>query len=101
MHACSTGQSDRRDGPRPFACIWKDASGPTFFETLRAHTIEGMLSDPVHGGDRVFAGWRLLGYPGPQPSYGHAEQQLDAVIVRQRIFSAADYPLSFSEDGDP
>lgn len=68
------------------------------FDALRAHTIEGMFSDPVHGGNRDFAGWRLLGYPGPQPSYSHAEQQLDAVIVRDRIFSAADYPLP--ETGD-
>jgi len=63
------------------------------FAALRAHTIEGMFSDPVHGGNRDFAGWRLLGYPGPQPSYSHAEQQLDAPIIRDRIFSAADYPL--------
>ena len=64
-----------------------------FFESLRAHTIEGMFSDPVHGGNRDLVGWKLLGYPGPQPGYSHAEQQLDAVIVRDRIFTAADYPL--------
>ena len=65
-----------------------------FFEMLRAHTIEGLFADPVHGGNRNFVGWKLLGYQGPQPSYSHEEQQLDAVIVRDRIFSAADYPLS-------
>jgi hypothetical protein len=65
----------------------------SLFAALRAHTIEGMFSDPVHGGNRDFAGWRLLGYPGPQPSYSHAEQQIDATIVRDRIFSVADYPL--------
>ena len=64
-----------------------------FSTPLRNHTIEGMFSDPAHGGNRDLAGWRLLGYPGPQPSYSHAEQQLDAVIVRDRIFTAADYPL--------
>ena len=64
-----------------------------FFDALRAHTIEGVFSDPAHGGNRNFAGWRLLGYQGPQPGYSHAEQQLDAPIVRDRIFSAADYPL--------
>lgn len=65
----------------------------SFFELLRAHTLEGMFSDPVHGGNRDAVGWRLLGYPGPQPGYSHAEQQIDAVIVRDRIFTAADYPL--------
>jgi gluconate 2-dehydrogenase gamma chain len=72
-------------------------TGPEFFALLRAHTIEGMFSDPVHGGNRDLVGWRLLGYPGPQPSYSHAEQQLDAVIVRERIFTAADYPLADAE----
>lgn len=73
-------------------------TAPAFFEILRAHTVEGVFCDPIHGGNRDFAGWRLLGYPGPQPSYSHAEQQLDAVIVRDRIFSASDYPLSSGDN---
>ena len=36
-----------------------------FFELLREHTLEGMFGDPVHGGNRDLAGWKLLGYPGP------------------------------------
>jgi hypothetical protein len=67
--------------------------GKPFFDFLRAHVLEGMFSDPVHGGNRDFVGWRLLGYWGPVPSYSHAEQQLDAVIVRDRFYSASDYPL--------
>jgi gluconate 2-dehydrogenase gamma chain len=78
----------------------KTPPAAAFFEALRSHTIEGVFSDPVHGGNRDFAGWKLLGYPGPQPSYSHEEQQLDAVIVRDRIFTAADYPLPSSEEGD-
>lgn len=72
-------------------------NGPAFFELLRAHTLEGVFADPVHGGNRDLLGWKLLGYPGPQPGYSHAEQQLDAVIVRDRIFTAADYPLDETE----
>jgi gluconate 2-dehydrogenase gamma chain len=68
-------------------------AAPQFFDSLRNHTIEGMFSDPAHGGNRDLVGWKLLGYPGPQPSYSHAEQQLDALIVRDRIFTASDYPL--------
>jgi gluconate 2-dehydrogenase gamma chain len=71
----------------------RSPAAPQFFDSLRNHTIEGMFSDPVHGGNRDLVGWKLLGYPGPQPGYSHAEQQLDAVIVRDRIFTAADYPL--------
>lgn len=35
-----------------------------FFETLLANTIEGYFADPVYGGNRAMAGWRMLGFPG-------------------------------------
>lgn len=37
-----------------------------FFKLLRAHTIEGMLCDPIHGGNVDMIGWQLIGYPGPR-----------------------------------
>jgi gluconate 2-dehydrogenase gamma chain len=37
-----------------------------FFNTLRTHTMEGMFADPVYGGNRNFAGWKLAGFPGGQ-----------------------------------
>ena len=40
-----------------------------FFQLLRAHTIEGMFSDPMHGGNAGLIGWQLIGYPGPRMSY--------------------------------
>ncbi len=40
-----------------------------FFRLLRQHTIEGMFSDPMHGGNAELVGWRLIGYPGPLMSY--------------------------------
>jgi gluconate 2-dehydrogenase gamma chain len=40
-----------------------------FFERLREHTLEGMFSDPLHGGNRGLVGWQLVGYPGPVMSY--------------------------------
>lgn len=46
-----------------------------FFELLRRHTIEGMFSDPIHGGNADLVGWKLLGYPGPQMNYrDHVDQ---------------------------
>ena len=46
-----------------------------FFETLRTHTMEGMFADPVYGGNKDFAGWRLVGFPGAQFTYTPAEVQ--------------------------
>ena len=39
-------------------------SSPDFFEMVRAHTVMGFLSDPEHGGNRDYTGWKALGYPG-------------------------------------
>ena len=47
----------------------------TFFETLRTHTMEGMFADPVYGGNKDFAGWRLIDFPGAQFAYTPAEVQ--------------------------
>ena len=44
-----------------------------FFNTLRTHTMEGMFADPVYGGNKDFAGWRLVGFPGAQPTFTPAE----------------------------
>lgn len=44
-------------------------SGRAFFTQLRNDTIEGMFSDPMYGGNRGLAGWRLIGYPGAQRFY--------------------------------
>jgi gluconate 2-dehydrogenase gamma chain len=40
-----------------------------FFRMLRTHTVEGMFSDPLHGGNAGLIGWQLIGYPGPLMSY--------------------------------
>jgi gluconate 2-dehydrogenase gamma chain len=40
-----------------------------FFQMLRTHTMEGMFSDPMHGGNTSLIGWQLIGYPGPLMSY--------------------------------
>ena len=48
-----------------------------FFNTVRTHTMEGMFADPVYGGNKDFAGWVLVGFPGAQPLFSpadHAEQ---------------------------
>jgi gluconate 2-dehydrogenase gamma chain len=42
-----------------------------FFHLLHTHTVEGMLCDPLHGGNSGMVGWKLIGYPGPRMSYRH------------------------------
>jgi gluconate 2-dehydrogenase gamma chain len=37
---------------------------PGFFNTVRAHTIQGTFSDPFYGGNASYVGWDLIGYPG-------------------------------------
>jgi gluconate 2-dehydrogenase gamma chain len=47
----------------------------TFFATILEHTREGMFSDPAYGGNKNFAGWELIGYPGvrmPVPAHDQA-----------------------------
>jgi gluconate 2-dehydrogenase gamma chain len=40
-----------------------------FFDMLLGNTIEGFFADPVYGGNRNKAGWRLVGFPGVAASY--------------------------------
>jgi len=46
-----------------------ELSAKAFFLTLRRHTAEGMFADPVYGGNRNLAGWRLVDFPGAQRAY--------------------------------
>jgi gluconate 2-dehydrogenase gamma chain len=46
-----------------------------FFNTVRTHTMEGMFADPVYGGNKDFAGWVLVGFPGAQPLFSQADMQ--------------------------
>lgn len=40
-----------------------------FFRMLHQNTVEGFFADPVYGGNRDKAGWRLVGFPGVGASY--------------------------------
>jgi gluconate 2-dehydrogenase gamma chain len=48
-------------------------SGKEFFSMLQDDTMEGMFADPAYGGNRDFAGWKLIGYPGAQRAYTSEE----------------------------
>jgi hypothetical protein len=56
-----------------------------FFETLRTHTMEGMLADPIYGGNKDFAGWRLVGFPGGQPLFTPEDLESTKAFTREPI----------------
>lgn len=46
-----------------------------FFESLLAMTIEGYFSDPVYGGNKDMAAWKMIGFPGAYAAYyDHVDQ---------------------------
>ena len=58
LHALEGGKVDLGDLP-----------SKTFFDLLWQNTQEGFLADPAYGGNRDFAGWKLIGYNGPRYNY--------------------------------
>ena len=41
----------------------------SFFDLLLQNTMEGMFADPLYGGNRDMAGWKLVGFPGARYDY--------------------------------
>ena len=71
---------DGLDAAAQDALLAETERAPTaFFERVRRHAIEGMFGDPRWGGNRGYAGWELLGYPGPRAEWTARDQRLDAV----------------------
>lgn len=52
----------------------------TFFSRVRRLTLEGTFSDPYYGGNKGFAGWDLIGYPGPRLAVSDEEQKMKVAI---------------------
>ena len=48
---------------------FEDFDAKAFFQRLLAITMEGFFSDPIHGGNRGKASWRMLGFPGLPATY--------------------------------
>jgi len=60
-------------------------SATAFFNTMRTHTMEGMFGDPIYGGNKDFAGWRLVGFPGAQVEFTAADMQSSGPFTRLPI----------------
>ena len=52
-------------------------SARQFFNRARRLTLEGMFGDPYYGGNKNFAGWDLIRYPGPRPAVDVDMQRMD------------------------
>jgi gluconate 2-dehydrogenase gamma chain len=63
--------------------VWPAARA--FFNTVRKHTMEGMFADPVYGGNKDFAGWRLVGFPGAQMQFTADDMQSKEAFTRAPI----------------
>jgi gluconate 2-dehydrogenase gamma chain len=75
LRALERGQASGFDWP----------TAQAFFNILWTHTIEGMFADPVYGGNRDFAGWRLVEFDGAQARYLRSDMQTDAKFTRAPI----------------
>lgn len=51
-----------------------------FFTRARRLTLEGMFGDPYYGGNRNFAGWDLIRYPGPRLATSADDQRMGVEI---------------------
>jgi gluconate 2-dehydrogenase gamma chain len=51
-----------------------------FFNRARRLALEGMFGDPYYGGNKNFAGWDLIKYPGPRMATTAADQRMGVEI---------------------
>jgi gluconate 2-dehydrogenase gamma chain len=83
----STAQQDEvlaaLDSGKATGFDWPSAQ--SFFNTLRRHTMEGMFADPVYGGNKGYAGWRLVGFPGAQQVFTQEDMKSRDKFTRMPI----------------
>jgi len=63
-----------------------------FFNVVLSHTLQGTFCDPFYGGNRDFAGWDLIGYPGVRLAATAEQQNLDQKTPPTHM-SAYDYAM--------
>jgi len=44
-------------------------SSRAFFELVLQNTMEGFFADPLYGGNKGMAGWKMIGFPGARYDY--------------------------------
>jgi gluconate 2-dehydrogenase gamma chain len=78
----------------------QSVSSSFFFGLLLANTMEGFFADPIYGGNRGKAGWKLVGFPGVAASYGdfiekhnvpYEAEPVSIADVQQRLVGVDDH----------
>jgi gluconate 2-dehydrogenase gamma chain len=62
-----------------------------FFDMLLKMTVEGFFADPVYGGNRDMAAWRMIGFPGAYADYYQSIDLHGVKFIRE--------PMSLGQDG--
>jgi len=62
-----------------------------FFQSLLEVTIEGFFSDPVYGGNKDMAAWKMIGFPGAYAAYYDLVDQHGIAYTRA--------PISLADNG--
>lgn len=60
-----------------------------FFHLLVQTTIEGVYADPVYGGNKNMAGWKMKEFPGPRAAYMNEIESEEFIVMEQK--SLKDY----------
>ncbi len=64
-----------------------------FFNRARRLALEGMFGDPYYGGNKNFAGWDLIKYPGPRLATTADDQKMGVEIkpYHHSAYGSADH----------
>ena len=65
-------------------------SSDAFFRAIHEHTLQGMFGDPVYGGNKNFAGWDLIGYPGVKMPVPAGDQKIGVTVKKAHKSTYAD-----------
>jgi gluconate 2-dehydrogenase gamma chain len=74
-------------------------SADVFFRALHEHTLQGMFGDPVYGGNKNFAGWDLVSYPGVKMPVSARDQKLNVVVkpAHKSTYANGQFPKAKKE----
>lgn len=73
------------------AAEFEDFDSKQFFGALLTINMEGFFSDPIYGGNRNKASWKMLGFPGLPATYAEVVEQ-----YRDKKYAVAE-PLSIAD----
>jgi gluconate 2-dehydrogenase gamma chain len=90
LHALEDGKIDLGEIP-----------SANFFNLLLGNTREGFLADPIYGGNRDFAGWKLIGYPGPRYNYTDDIEQYGKPYDAPFVSLGGEHPVTCQLSDSP